>query len=91
MEWKTSLKKVRREVLDFGAASSRDASRSRIVVVLRATVLPSARQARTQRTLNCVLPKNQTYFGRSMSPAMKPMMLPTPVTRLAMEFAASCW
>jgi hypothetical protein len=26
-----------------------------------------------------------------MSPAMKPMMLPTPVTRLAMEFAASCW
>jgi len=90
MEWKTSLKNVRREVLPFEGASSRLASRSRIVVALRVTVLPSARQARTQRTLNWVFPKNQTYFGKSMSPAMKPMMLPTPVTRLAMEFAASC-
>ena len=73
----------------LGAAVSRRGSRSLIVVMLMATVLPRAMEAITQRILNWVFPKNHKYFGRSRKPARYPTILPKPMIRLAIELAAS--
>jgi len=66
---KTFPKNERRPPLPFGEAGSRRGSRSLIVRILSATVLPRPRQAITARTLNWVLPKNHIYLGRSTKPA----------------------
>lgn len=89
MELKTPLKKEMTPPLSFDGGPSSLGSRSFMNAQLMATVAPKEMLAITQRTLNCVFPKNPMYFGRFIYPKTYPMMLPIPTIRLAIAFADS--
>ena len=91
MELKTPLKNEMTPPLSFGGGPSSLGSRSLMNAQLMATVVLREILAITQRTLNCVFPKNPMYFGRLIYPKTYPMILPMPTTRLAIAFADSEW
>ena len=64
MDEKTCLKKAMTPPFPVVGAPSILGSLSLIARELMATVLPSAMLAITQRTLNWVLPRNGSSFGR---------------------------
>lgn len=89
MELNTLLKNENTPPFSLDGGPSSLGSRSLMKVQLMATVVESAILAMTQRTLNCVFPKNHMYLGKLMYPKTYPIILPTPTIRLAMAFADS--
>jgi len=64
---------------------------SLVVKQVIAAVLPRARDAITERPLNCVSPSHGATTGKTRKPLKYPKILPTPITLLAYALAWTCW